>query len=170
MFLRVGDVRTVERAADTLIGVSRVHHHHVRTLFQQLSHHAVDVERFSASRRAQAEEVRVVRHLHLSFLSRDVDGNRQALPVRVERRQRSLLRVLQVFLKEQAQGSIRQRQEQVIVLREAVCIPWERVLEQLQLVICRVGGGDAALVQFRLHVRGDCSQLVKGTAHQDVEV
>ena len=44
MLLGVRDVGAVEIAADALVGVAGVHHHHVRALLYQLAHHAVHVE------------------------------------------------------------------------------------------------------------------------------
>ena len=46
MFLGVRDIGTMEGAAYPLIGITRINHHNVRVLFQQLAHHAVHVEVF----------------------------------------------------------------------------------------------------------------------------
>ena len=43
-FLGVADVFPTEVFAKSLIGVSRVHHHHIRSLLMQLSDHTVHVE------------------------------------------------------------------------------------------------------------------------------
>ena len=43
-FLRVGYVGAAEVAADALVGVARVDHDHIRSLFEELAHHAVHVE------------------------------------------------------------------------------------------------------------------------------
>ena len=66
--------------------------------------------------------------------------------------QGSLLRMLHVLLVEQAQGRVSQGHEEVILLIEAVGIAGEGVLEQLQLVIGRVRGRNAALVELGLHI------------------
>ena len=46
MLLRISDIGALEIGTDTFIGVSRVYHHYVRVLFQQLANDAVHVEAF----------------------------------------------------------------------------------------------------------------------------
>ena len=70
------------------------------------------MKRLAASRRPDTEEVGVVGHLHLAFLARDVDADGQPLPVGVVCGQGRVLRFLQVFLEEEAQGGVRQGEEQ----------------------------------------------------------
>ena len=42
--LRVADVFAAEVFTQSLVGVTRIDHHHVRSLLVQLPHHAVHVE------------------------------------------------------------------------------------------------------------------------------
>lgn len=137
MLLRISDIGALEIGTDTLVGVSRVYHHYVRVLFQQLANDAVHVERLAASARPDTEEIGVVRELYGSFLSRDVYGHRQSLPVSIIGGQRGILRMLQVLLVKEAQGSIAQCQEQIIVWIERVGTTRETGHIKLKLVIGR---------------------------------
>ena len=80
----------------------------------------VHVERLAATAWPDTEEIGVVRELYGSFLSRDVYGHRQSLPVGIIGGQRGVLRMLQVLLVKEAQGGIAQRQEQIVVRIERV--------------------------------------------------
>ena len=75
-----------------------------------------------------------------------------------------------MFLEEEAQGGVRQGEEQVVVGIEGVGVAGEAVGEQLQLVVGRARGHDAAPVQLGLQVGSDGRYLVRRAAHQDVEV
>ena len=136
----------------------------------RFSPYDMHVERLAASRRPDTEEVGVVGHLDLALLARDVDADGQPLPVGVVRGQGRVLRFLQVFLEEEAQGGVRQGEEQVVVGIEGVGVAGEAVGEQLQLVVGRARGHDAASVQLGLQVGSDRGDLVRRAAHQDVEV
>ena len=128
------------------------------------------MKRLTASRRPDAEEIGVVGHLHLALLAGDVDADGQPLPVGVICGQGCVLRFLQVLLEEEAQGGVRQGEEQVVVGIESVGVAGEAVSEQLQLVVGRARGHDAAPVQLGLQVGSDGRYLVRRAAHQDVEV
>jgi hypothetical protein len=69
MFLTVGDVSAFEIAAYTLVRVTRIDHHHVGVLLQELADDTVHVEALTASAWADAKEVCVVGHLHTAFLA-----------------------------------------------------------------------------------------------------
>ena len=75
-----------------------------------------------------------------------------------------------MLLEEEAQGGVRQGEEQVVVGIEGVGVAWKAVGEQLQLVVGRARGHDAAPVQLGLQVGGDGRDLVSWAAHQYVEV
>ena len=137
MLLRISDIGALEIGTDTLVGVSRVYHHYVRVLFQQLANDTVHMERLAASAWPDTEEIGVVRELYGSFLSRDVYGHRQSLPVGIIGGQRGVLRMLQVLLVKEAQGGIAQRQEQIVVRIERVGTTWETGHIKLKLVIGR---------------------------------
>ena len=75
-----------------------------------------------------------------------------------------------MLLEEEAQGGVRQGEKQVVVGIESVGVAGEAVGEQLQLVVGRARGHDAASVQLGLQVGSDRGDLVRRAAHQDVEV
>ena len=130
----------------------------------------VHVERLSASAWAYAKEVGVVGHLHPAFLAGDVDADGQALTVGVVGLQRRVLTVFQMFLEEEAEGCVVERQEEVIVRVERVGVAREGVHEEFQLVIGTLAGEDAALVELGLDEAGHGCQLIGLAAHQKVEV
>ena len=136
----------------------------------RFSPYDMHMKRLIASRRPDAEEIGVVGHLHLALLAGDVDADGQSLPVGVICGQGRVLRFLQVLLEEEAQGGVRQGEEQVVVGIEGVDVAGEAVCEQLQLVVGRARGHDAAPVQLGLQVGSDRGDLVRRAAHQDVEV
>ena len=84
MVFTVADIDAVEIAADTLVRVTCVHHHHICILFQQLSDHRIRRERLSTSRRPQTKEVGVIRELHRTLLAGDVHSNGNTLSVGIE--------------------------------------------------------------------------------------
>ena len=102
MFLGIGDIRTAINQTEHFIGITRIHNHHIRILLSQLQEDSVHIEGLSRTRRAEAEQVGVIRLLILTSLTGDIDGHWHTLPVRTEMLQRCLLRVLHVFLVEQA--------------------------------------------------------------------
>lgn len=75
-----------------------------------------------------------------------------------------------MLLEEEAQGGVRQGEEQVVVGIEGIGVAGEAVCEQLQLVVGRARGHDAAPVQFGLQIGSDRGDLVRRTTHQNVEV
>ena len=93
------------------------------------------VEGFAAAAWPDAEEIGVVGHLHLALLAGYVYTHRESLAVGVECGERRVLAPFEVFLEEQAQCRVRQREEQVIVGIEAVGAARKGVDEQLQLVV-----------------------------------
>ena len=90
----VRDIRSLVAATDTFIRVTRINHNHICFLLQQLSDHAVHVETLATATRSDAEEVGIVRHLHLALFSRDVDTHRQPLAIGVVSGQRGIFRAL----------------------------------------------------------------------------
>ena len=96
------------------------------------------VERLSASAWADAKEIGIVSHLHPAFLAGDVDADGQALAVGIVGFQRSVLTVFQMFLEEEAEGCVVERQEEIIVGVERVGVAGKGVHEELQLVISRL--------------------------------
>ena len=91
----------------------------------QLSDYRVHVKTLSATGRAEAEEIAVVRNLVLAFLSADVYGYRHALAVCIVDFQRCLFTVLDAFLVHHTSGSIAQCEETVIFGIHAVAISRE---------------------------------------------
>ena len=128
------------------------------------------MEGLTAAAWADAEEVGIVGHLHAAFLAGNVDAHGQALAVSVPCLEGRNLAVLQVFLEEEAEGGVVERQEEVIIGVERVGVARERVHEELQLVIGTLAGEDAALVEFGLNEAGNGCQLLGLAAHQQVEV
>ena len=128
------------------------------------------MERLTASAWADAKEIGVVGHLYPAFLAGDVDADGQALAVGVVGLQRRVLAVLQVFLEEEAEGCVVERQEEVIVRVERVGVAGKGVHEEFQLVVGTLAGEDAALVELGLDEAGHGCQLIGLAAHQKVEV
>jgi len=128
------------------------------------------MERFSAAAWPDAEEIRVVSELDGSFLTSNVNTDGQALPVGVPGLQLGALTMLQVFLIEQAEGSILQRKKEIVVRVETIGIAREAVEVELQLVIGTLRRHDATLVELRLYIRGNTVELVLRTADHDIEV
>ena len=151
-FLGIGNVLAAEVFAKSLVAVTRIDHHHVRSLLVQLAHDRVHVEALAAARRTETEKVRVVRQLVFPLLSRDVDSHRHALAVCVIDFQRCLLAVLYVLLIHQAHRRVTQRQEAVIVLVHAVAVARKRVHEQFQLVVRPFGNVDTHTSESILQV------------------
>ena len=81
MLLGISDIGALEIGTDTLVGVSRVYHHNIGVLLQQLANHTIHMKRLSASTWPDTEEIGVVRKLNSPFLSRYVYGHRQSLSV-----------------------------------------------------------------------------------------
>ena len=102
----------------------------------RFSPYDMHVETLATATRSDAEEVGIVRHLPFAFLAGNVNADRQSLTVGVVCGQRCILRLLQMLLEEKAQGSIRKRQEQVIVRVEGIAVTGKTVREKLQLVVC----------------------------------
>ena len=170
MLLAVTNVGSVEIATDTLIRVTRIHHHHISVLLYQLAHHGVGRKALSASRWPQTEEVRVICQFQLSLLSGKVNGYRYTLSVGIIHLQRSHLVMLHALLIEETQGRVLQSQEQIIVLIEAVRITWEGARKQLQLVIGRLRRGDAHLKELRFQIASHLRQVLLLTGHKNIEV
>ena len=170
LLLGVADISALVVTTDAFIGVSGIYHDHIGLLFQQLADNAVHVEALAAAAWSDTEEVGVVGHLDLAFLSCDVNTYRQSLTVGVVRGQRSLFRTFQMLLEEEAQCRIRECQEKVIVGIESVGIAGKAVREKFQLVVRAFGRYDATLVQLGLQIRSNRSYLVRRTAHQHIEV
>lgn len=136
----------------------------------RFSPYDMHVEALAAAAWPDAEKIGVVCHLDLALFPGDVDTYRQALSVGVKRSQRCVLGCLHVFLEEEAQGGIGEREEKVIVRVEGIGIAGETVREKLQLVVGGTGGHDAALVQLGFQKGCHGSHLVRRTAYQNVEV
>ena len=130
----------------------------------------VHVEGLAAAAWADAEEVGVVGHLHAAFLAGDVDAYGQSLTVGVPGLERRALGVLEVFLEEEAEGCVVERQEEVVVGVEGVGIAGEGVHEELQLVVGTLAGEDAALVELGLDEARHGGQLLGLAADKQVEV
>ena len=128
------------------------------------------MEGLTASAWADAKEVGVVGHLHPAFLAGDVDADGQALTIGIVSLQRSVLTVFQVFLEEEAEGCVVERQEEVVVGVERVGVAGEGVHEELQLVVSTLAGENTALVEFGLDEAGHGCQFLGLAAHQQVEV
>ena len=156
--------------AYTLVAVASIYHDHVGVLLQKLADDAVHVERLTASAWADAEEIGIVGHLHPAFLAGDVDADGQALAVGVVGLQRRVLTGFQMFLEEEAEGGVVERQEEVIVGVERVGVAGEGVHEELQLVAGTLAGEDAALVEFGLDEAGHRCQFIGLATHEQVEV
>ncbi len=124
------------------------------------------VETLATATRSDAEEVGIVRHLHLALFPRDVDTHRQPLAVGVVSSQRSIFRTFQVFLEEEAQSGIGERQKEVIVRIEGIAISGEAVGKQFQLVVGGTGRHDAALIQLGFQIGSDRSYLVSGVSSE----
>ena len=95
---------------------------------------------------AEAKEVGVVRILDRPFLSREVDGDGQPVPVGVVHLQRRGLGLLDILLEEEACRRVHQRQEAVVFGIQLEGVAGKRGAEQLQLVERALGDADAALV------------------------
>ena len=72
MLLGIGDIGTTEVAADSLVTVSGINHHHVRILLQQLAHHAIHVEALAAATGTNTEEISIVGVFVRTFLAGNV--------------------------------------------------------------------------------------------------
>ena len=153
MLFGIGDIRAMEIVTDSLVRIPRIDHHHIRVLLQQLSHYGVHVERLAAPAWSDTEEVGVVCIFHGSLFTRDVNGYGKPLPVGIIGCQGCLFRVLQMFLEEQAQGSVRERKEQVIVRVERIGIAGKGAHEQFQLVVGGPRRHDGTVVEFGLDER-----------------
>ena len=75
-----------------------------------------------------------------------------------------------MFLEEEAEGGIVERQEEVVVGVERVGVAGEGVHEELQLVVGTFACENAALVEFGLDEAGHGCQLLCLAAHKQVEV
>ena len=75
-----------------------------------------------------------------------------------------------MFLEEEAQSGIGERQKEVVVRIEGIAIAGEAVGKQFQLVVGSTGRHDATLIQFGFQIGSDRSDLVCRAAYQDVEV
>ena len=95
----------------------------------RFSPYDMHVERLAASRRTQAEEVRVVGQLLLPLLSCDVDGYGHALAVGIVYLQRGVLIVNDALLVHQAGGSIAEGEETVVVGIHTIAVTGEGVDE-----------------------------------------
>ena len=104
MLLAVTDIRAVEIAADSLIRVTCINHHHIGTLLNQLAHHGIGRKTLTATRWPQTEEIAVVSQLQLSFLTSKVNGNGYTLSVGVIHLQGCHLVMLHAFLIKETQG------------------------------------------------------------------
>ena len=122
MFLRVGDIRTTIIGTDTTVGVARVHQHNIGVLYYQLSDDTVHGKRLTCSRRANQDKVGIIGMLHLTLLTCKVNADRQSLAVSKIDQQRRVLCFLDILLEAEAQGSIAQCQEEVIVWVETIGI------------------------------------------------
>ena len=103
----------------------------------RFSPYDMHVEGLAATAWPDTEEIGVVGKLYGSFLSRDVYGHRQSLPVGIIGGQGRVLRMLQVLLVEETQGGVAQREEQVVVRIERIGAAREAGHVKLKLVICR---------------------------------
>ena len=119
---------------------------------------------------SNAEEVGIVRHLHFALFSRDVNTYRQPLAIGVVSSQGSIFRTFQVFLEEEAQSGIGERQKEVVVRIEGIAVSGEAVGKQFQLVVGGTGRHNTTLIQFGFQIGSDRSDLVCRAAYQDVEV
>ena len=136
-----------------------------------MANHAIGEEGFATSRRTEDEEVAIVGNLVLAFLAADVDGHWHSLAVCIIDFERSVLMVLNMLLVHQTSGCIAQRQETVIVGVHAVAVAWERVHEQLQLVVGSLADVHAHAAKGVLQMVGAfLNILVDGQRHHDVEV
>ena len=169
MFLRVGDIRTTIIGTDTTVGVTRVHQHNIGVLYYQLSDDTVHGKRLTCSRRANQDKVGIIGMLHLTLLTCKVDAYRQSLAVSQIYQQRRVLCFLDILLEAEAQGSITQCQEEVIVWVETIGIARKRALEQFQLVVCSLRRRDTTAIEFRLDERGDGGCLFQWTTDNDIE-
>ena len=136
----------------------------------RFSPYDMHVERLTASAWADAEEIGIVGHLHPAFLACDVDAYGQTLTVGVVGFQRSVLTVFQMFLEEEAESCIVERQEEVVVGVERVGVAGEGVHEELQLVVGTLADEDAALVELGLDEAGHGCQFIGLATHEQVEV
>lgn len=136
----------------------------------RFSPYDMHVEALATATRSDAEEVGIVRHLHLALFSCDVNTDRQPLTVGIIGSQRSIFRTFQVFLEEEAQSGIGERQKEVIVRIEGIAVSGEAVRKQFQLVVGSTGRHDAAFIQLGFQIGSDRSDLIHRAAHQDIEI
>ena len=87
-FLGVGDIGSLVISADTFIGVTCIDQHNVGVLDQQLTNHAVHVERLTTTRWPDTQEIGIVGMLDLTLLTREVDTDGQSVAVCVIDQQR----------------------------------------------------------------------------------
>lgn len=120
--------------------------------------------------RSNAEEVGIVRHLHLALFPCDVNTHRQPLAIGVVSSQGSIFRTFQVLLEKETEGGIGERQKEVIVRIEGIAVSGKAVGKQFQLVVGGTGRHDATLIQLGFQIGSDRSDLVCRAAYQDVEV
>ena len=85
------------------------------------------METLAAATRSDAEEVGIIRHLHLALFPRDVNTYRKSPTVSIIGSQRSVFRALEVFLEEEAQSGIGERQKEVVVRIEGIAVSGEAV-------------------------------------------
>ena len=105
--LGIADILAAEVFAQSLVRVTRIDHHHIRTLFVQLAHDRVHMKTLARARGSEAEKIRIIREFPLSLFSRDVDSYGYTLPVCVVNFQRRILAVLHPLLVHQAHRRVR---------------------------------------------------------------
>ena len=135
LFLAVGNVGSLKIVADSLIAVARIHDDHICILLIILSHHGIHEKALAASTWSQYKEIGIVGIFHLTFLSSNVNGKRQPLPVSIVTLQRRIVTLLLMLLIHQAKSRLRKREESVIVLIEFETVARETGYKEFQLVI-----------------------------------
>lgn len=78
--------------------------------------------------------------------------------------------MFQMLLEAQAQSSVRQSEEKIVVWIEGVAVTRKAACEEFQLVIGRSGGHDGAVVEFRLDEGGNRGNLIVRTTDDDIEI
>ena len=81
MLLAVANVCTVKIMADSFVAVTCVNHHYIGVLHKQLGDNTVHVEALTAAAGPETEEIGIVSHLYLTFLTGYIDGHGYALTV-----------------------------------------------------------------------------------------
>ena len=126
MLLGVGDIDASLDLTKYLIAVANIDNDNIGVLLEELAHNGIHEEALTASTWAKNKIVTIVCHLLGTFLACKVNGHGNALAVCVPELQRGMLSMLLALLIHQAEGSITERQETVIVGIQSAAVAGER--------------------------------------------